>query len=279
MSINERQRMQYLEAFGVESYMPRFLLPTAPPIRRCAEVPAIVPGNSRGDAEAIAPKPAVSSPVAVAKEQVEQKPAPISPSVTNLEPVAEPEISLSATPVAREVGTIVSHASASGHVAETVTFCLRVWRLADLLVADSHDVKQALPVETLLNNVLFALGYRGLSLPRAEVFQWPLIRNRYADNSAQAARSAVSAMLNAVLDEGESTKLLLLGNAACTYGLPQKLWESPQSSSYEKCIGHCHTETGLAIAVTPSLADMLLQPDQKAVAWEALKHLRIVQGE
>ena len=75
--------------------------------------------------------------------------------------------------------------------AKKVSFALSFWRVSeDLMVVDSRHSELALPVEKLLNNILFALGYPR-QLPKVDALSWPMVDAPHQDQGENAARDTL----------------------------------------------------------------------------------------
>lgn len=280
--MNEAQRLQYLEAIGIDSYMPRWILPVAPapvactPVLRsptaapaqvavtpAASAPAAVPASVPAERAAGAAQPAPSAGLTA---------APVAAVAEALAAFAEPQ------PVEKLAAAIAPATKAA--VAEDPRFALSMWRASDdLLVIDSRQAHLALPTEPLLANILLALGWPRQPLPRAEVLHWPMYDHPLAPKGEAAAKETLLAMLEARLEQQPVAYVLLMGAEACHYMVPAELL--PQDGA-----GPAASLTALrgkalpldpvkaTAIVVPSLSDMLQQPELKATTWRAIQPLR-----
>lgn len=292
--MNEMQRQQYLEAIGIDSYMPRWILPVAPRPVACAPVtarpvesiaantaplanPAAVVSRvtpAAGLAQVTAAVADVTAQVSVAPRVAAATPAVPPVAVTEtLAALAEPAV----TAVKPTAETVIN---SLGVAAETdPQFALSMWRASDdLLVIDSRQAQLALPTEPLLANILLALGLRQ-PLPRAEVLHWPMYDHPLAPKGEAAAKETLMALLEARLEQQPVSYLLLMGAEACHYILPDELLpaDSPQPpASCQALLGKALRLDALKATaiVVPSLSDMLQQPDLKATTWRAIQPLR-----
>lgn len=281
--MNELQRQQYLEALGVDSYMPRWVLPLAPEPRRCAaplaaSIRASVPEPAALEApvsESVAVDSVCEIMPDVAEPRAPATPAQPSGSVE----AAQPTIQLLDEP-AESSPVALPAAKTDAAVTPDVSFALGAWRISDdLLVVDSRKAELALPVDALLVNMLSALGYPPAALPKVEVVRWPREESAFHDRSEVAARAMSQAWLNARLETHPVKFLLLLGTEACHYLLPQEqapAGQAPQQS-LEALSGKAVRLDALncSAIVVPSLVDILQRPALKAQVWQALQPLRL----
>ena len=263
--MNELQRMQYLEAMGIDSYMPRRQLLLGPAIRQCQPVLPAQPVAVRGgDVAPAAPVPGNPGEVAAAVGK------------TGAGAVSVADILGQSSTVTASKPAPVEALKPAPETAVVPRFALSLWRVTDkLLVVDSRHAELALPTEALLLNMLNALGLQLRSLPRAEILRWPMVENHFTRQGEAEAREALRAMLEAMHEEQPFTQLLLMGPEACHY-----LVDAPESTTAESS----HVLQGKAVEVVglgpcavvlPSLTQMLQAPELKAVAWQALQPFRL----
>lgn len=291
--MNEMQRQQYLEAIGIDSYMPRWILPVAPRPVACASVTATPVESVAANTAPLANPAAVVSGVtpaaglaqvtaAVAEVTAQVSSAPRAAAAPAVPPVSVTEtLAVLSEPAAtRQQPT----AEAAVHRVAAATevdpqFALSMWRASDdLLVIDSRQAQLALPTEPLLANILLALGLRQ-PLPRAEVLHWPMYDHPLAPKGEAAAKETLLAMLEARLEQQPVSYLLLMGAEACHYILPDELLPADSSQPQASCqalLGKALRFDALKVTaiVVPSLSDMLQQPDLKATTWRAIQPLR-----
>lgn len=308
--MNEVQRLQYLEAIGIDSYMPRWILPLAPTPVACVPVIsepaanaaiAVLPSIAASAAEAVMatensdaqalgriapPVAAIASvmasvsPTTVLPTTVLPATAPPVSAAAALAALAEPASApaKAAAAVSGLVATVAKEADAAAVI--DPQFSLSMWRATDdLLVIDSRQAHLALPTEPLLTNILLALGLPRSSLPRAEVLRWPMYDHPLSPKGEAAAKETLLAMLEARLEQQPVSYVLLMGAEACHYLVPGELLPGDQPepiASYQALVGKAlRLETVNATAiVVPSLSDMLQQPNLKATTWRAIQPLR-----
>jgi hypothetical protein len=161
-----------------------------------------------------------------------------------------------------------------------VRFTLNVWRIREeLIVIDSRQPAAALPTEKLLQNILRSVGYPLVQLPPSELLRWPLftnkkLTNKHIDQSSEEeeARAMVQAYLSAQYAKAPVKALLLLGQSAVQFALTP---DAGIKNFYEQHKGSQVSSSPWQsqVLVAPSLVDMLHDPMQKRVTWQALQVL------
>lgn len=293
--MNEIQRQQYLDALGIDSYMPRWILPVAPAPVSCEPVLPVNDAPSVETAPVSAPNLdgiAGSPAVTASNTHAETSPAttvgmtaPSEMLSSSLSEIVD-EVKASAIPIPSAKDSSANSGTAGKVLPDQKTavdpdptFSLSLWRVSDdLMVVDSRHAELALPTEPLLANILFALGLPRQPLPRAEVLRWPMYDHRLAPKGEAAARETVLAMLEGKLEAQPARYLMLMGAEACHFVLPAELL--PENGdvdvSYEAMQGKAPVIEALQATaiVVPSLCDMLQQPELKAVTWRSIQPLR-----
>lgn len=247
--MNELRRIYYTDALGVDIYVPRWRLPGAAPSKPIHLSPA--------SAAKEAPAAPVARPGIVAVrggEASESEPrthAPVSADKADaqVQPVAPSFKVLDASEV---------HA---------VEFALDFWRINQaVLVVDSRVPHSALPVNTLLTNILASqdLAER---LPPSDALNWPMFKNDPLHASLAHAREMVSAFVQSRLDGAPVKCIWLMGAAAYDAVAPEGL-------GYDQALGNALVSFGVPAIVIPSLYEMLKTPELKAVCWKALRDFK-----
>lgn len=252
--MNERQRMQYLEAMGIAMFVPRWILPGA---RMSAQLAVAEP-----EVEDIAPAPveSVSAPSQSAEMPTAPRPVQaVSEIIDNLRPQARFEASPTEEPAPAPTHTAAE---------QPEQFALSIWRpVPALMILDTRHTGQALPTNALLENILRA---KEMVLPPAkpDILVWPP-GGVTSTQGWGAAREMVQAFLQARLERQPARYLWLMGESACHAVLP--------NHAYQDNLGRAINLDSLATlaVVLPSLADMLLQPELKAHTWAAIRSLHV----
>lgn len=134
----------------------------------------------------------------------------------------------------------------------------------DLLVAGSLAYGQNPPQDQqqLLAGILQAIGRLPGPLREPELLDWP--SRPGADASVGGAKTMLSMFLNGRLQSGGVRWVLIMGDIAAKYLLPEELPVTDGKAVL--------SETTTAI-VTSGLADMLADRENKRATWEAIRFL------
>lgn len=269
--MNEVQRQAYLSALGIENYMPRLVLPSAPLSVRCK-----LPDNLEVEGHR-SPAPVIDNPTPERQGDIKG-----AGGFSSLEEVAHDSKAgdvLQAFGKAKPVENVKAVVEPQPKVIEDTApnFALTVWRIeSDLMIVDTREVKQALPTDRLLSNILIALGYHLPSLPTPKVLKWPMIDNDFSEQGGEDARNMLHAFLDAQLVLDPVKHLWLLGSAAASYILPAEC-SYPEVIEGQLVPGGRPEIESLAtpVLVTSSLVDMLLNPSLKAQTWRVIHPLMV----
>jgi len=282
--MNEVQRMQYLDALGIDSFMPRRILPNAPALRLCVPVTSGAAATSLetvSAAQGASPIAAsqAGTPASVVQPAPEPQASPAVDAVAAIEPVPAKVTPAVLEQVAAVTEQVQAEPKMSKAVVPTPRFSLSLWQVGEqLLVIDSRQPQQALPTESLLSNILLALDFPAGPLPSAHVVRWPIMENRFETQGADEARGMLSALIAARLETQPAKHLLLMGEEACHYILPSDELADTQAQSLSQLQGRLLTvpelAAGLPVIVLPSLTAMLQEPELKAITWQAIQPLR-----
>ena len=253
--MNELRRMQYLDAMGVDMFVPRFVLSHAATPRR-AELPQSA--KVAGTVSALAP---------VISEEHEQRVLPERATavnrIVNLNFQVESRRQVednSGTEKTFSVAKPISEPPAAG---ETARYSLALWRINnDVLVVDSRRPKAALPTETLLSNILFQLNLLRQPLPRAEFLTWPMAGGN--DQGWDAASEMARAFLEGRLLSNPVRYIIIMGSEAGRAILQQDRSDHIGEKIYMEAFA-------ADALVLPSLADILYQPELKKRVWQSLQ--------
>lgn len=232
--LDEVRRQAYLQAMGVDQYVPRSILQGARPLNRC-EYQACIQEHSLNAVEdsvvsatsvALKSSPIKHDPDAIEQPLVdESQPFASKPNQPTL-PIVEPF-----------------------HLAViTIQNRLLILDECPRLISDSHEYRQ------LLQNILRALG---LTFDRLNVqsFQWPVVKGTRADHSEQAVREALRAYIYRRLKQANVHQLLLMGDKPANYVLDA--WVSDEWPAIR----------------TLSASRMLTEPEHKRKLWQQLQPL------
>ncbi len=251
--MNERQRMQYLEAMGITMFVPRWILPRA---RMSAQLAVAEP-----EVEEVEKPPVESASAPSQPAELPAAPRPVQAAVNEIMDNLRPQTRSEASPIEES-------APARAASEQPVQFALSIWRpVPALMILDTRHTGQALPTHALLENILRA---KEVALPPAkpDILLWPPAGVTSASGWG-AAREMVQAFLQARLERQPARYLWLMGESACHAVLP----DHPYQDNLGRAINLDSLAT-LAV-VLPSLADMLLQPELKAHTWAAIRSLHV----
>jgi hypothetical protein len=257
--MNELIRMQYLDAMGIETYVPRRLLPAAKLSVKCN-----------------LPVKFAAPLVSEQKVSVAQAPAELSllsPLTVGASGFVESILKVQHNNRSKTKPTDDSEITLQQFIApkshKSLRFNLLVWQLANGTVfIDSHEPKAALPTATLLNNIVRVI-YPDQVLPKYDIIQWPLFNSKTStENELLAARDMAQAFLGSRFDAVKPSLLVVMGRLAkniildtgpemidddAVYGLQQSIGSLPCSH-----------------VVLPSLSQLLREPLLKRHIWSAL---------
>jgi hypothetical protein len=249
--MNELQRQAYLSSLGIESYMPRWHLPSAPMSIACvlptvAVSPTASDIGSEFDKVADVPKEVSFSPSLLDSLIKSDKPASPLSSTINAASILQ-QLEEKKAPVIQP-------------------FSLSLWRpVPGFLIVDARNSQLALPTELLLGNILRThLGMAPFTL-NEEVMRWPMIENRFVSHTADDARNELQTWLAVENELRPISQLWLMGENVANYFLPR-------DSAWSNCCWQVKELDNLLIQalILPSLVSLLQQPQQKAKLWASL---------
>jgi len=305
----EHRRQHYLSLLGIENYMPTHILPSAAPS-------VLMPDELLVDPATLSL--ALSTPVHDSSEQHSLEPhsesefiaqVPSDESNTSdhlvaIESATIPEGMSKPLDVLGGVGEGINalnrdlpvneqlnvdsseQAEQRHHSPVSIKFIFSVWRIQDVLILDTRKVREALPTDRLLQNILRAVGYPTAQLPASESLRWPLFTNkRFANTRKEStdtalgdehykgdkeqARAMVQAYISAQHSKAPLKYLLLMGNESTEFTLAE-------TTNADSTIGTMNTTAlwdGVQCFSMPSLYAMLQDPPSKRIAWQALQFM------
>ncbi len=278
----ETTRHQYLSAMGIDSYMPRRLLPNAPMPLEC-EWPVPIAGTVPPDTVPVSappeqPSSAEHAPQLASSVAADTELAQAAMDAKTVVGAAELLADFEPKSTAQKNRAAQSKKAESSEEIQSspgkaLNFSLSVWRFDALLVVDSRHSEKALPTEKLLLSMLQAYGLKLGNLSKAQVLQWPMFDMPQADAGAEAAREMLGAFLETLLERpvanwwlmGEDAFHLLPAGVVpeTNHGFGHVI-KAEQLSS----VATSPTEQ---LITMPSLAAMLERPQLKAKAWQAMR--------
>ncbi|PCK08448.1 MAG: hypothetical protein COA42_09140 [Alteromonadaceae bacterium] len=277
--MHERHRMQYLDAMGIDTFVPRFVLtncqkPTQCQLPEPLEVPgALTQGGSNGSrlGDILSPSAEVEGSPSKASSQNPAADTSVQAkgSLRSVSDILDTTSkAISKTPQS-DTGSPEIAAADAPPPPENAEFSLCMWRMSeDLLVIDSHRAGAALPTHALLQNILRCFNIQQ-PMPAAEWLKWPPEVSYNRDQSWLAAWEMVSGFLDSrLLNAGTSKRILLFGEDAFRAVSNEK----PDTSRYLYKPYWLESLEAQAM-VLPSLTEVLYDPSLKPPTWLALRVL------
>lgn len=250
--MNERQRHQYLSAMGIDSFIPRVLLPHAPAPTLCdlpvaRETPAPPP-----------PAPAQDNPIATtAPRQHPTSPSPVG----NM--LGEMGIATDKKPVRKEPLNLNLPQPKKG----VTPVHLHLWRPSNkLLIIDEHTPGAALPTDTLLASILRACRQQKVPLGEPERMRCPLNEQLAKMYSPDDLREELQAWLSEELAKQQEPELWLMGPEAAQWFVSPETKSKAFSQTQLNLTGTQHQPA----IVLPSLSELLQKPQLKQKIWPTL---------
>jgi len=266
--MDEYHRQTYLDALGLEQYVPRWLLPLAPEPRACVRPPVVPAREAESREQPESSSRADLSPSS--QPQAESRPQPqAQAAMRQLEEgfrtASEPGLETPEGPTEALPGQDQPHETPE-------PFSLSIWRSPlPLLVLDARQPRAAMPTGRLAANLLGAIArFSGWSLAKDQVweesFAWPSVHNPAVPLSAADARAELEAWLEADLGQQPVRHLLLMGEPAARHLLPR-------GQSYTDCLWQTIQLADFSppALVAPSLLELLRDPTLKRRLWLALQ--------
>ncbi len=284
--------MQYLEAMGIDTFVPRFLLSGARVSGVCElsviEAPITpAPQNgltSLGFTEGAAPDVAASIQPVLGVGSSELRSGSSGLERLSIGDIisAKPELGKGQEkrqeeqsgpgPNKADKPTLDLKSLVSAQVPkEQIRFSLALWHVGNLQVIDSRKQGDALPTDALLANILIALGCLESHLPKVEMLHWPMVETAQ-DNGWRAAKEMVHGFLDGRLMAKPVSHILLFGQDAYQSVLGEACDVEGDEASFLKAqytAVHVDAFDTTAI-ILPSLADILRQPASKRDVWRSL---------
>jgi len=276
--LNENRRLHYLEAIGIDTYVPRRLLVNAPEASLCEL--AIVETEAPGMELVSGASGSVSDPALSEGSVFKQEDNIGRPLNKTISSVLE---GFSDAPVRKPVLAEVEAASETNSAAsagqldkatvkpeEKARFQLGLW-LTDtsIQVVDARQPGDALPTQVLLTNFLIACGLIQTNLSPMESQVWPLAGAPESEQGWEAACSMMEDFLQFRFEAKSTRALILCGQDAVKAALgpdaqyEAMLFKQERSAHYD-----------VELVVLPALREFLYKPELKASVWKALTSLR-----
>lgn len=257
--MNELQRQAYLSALGIESYMPRWHLPSAPESVAC-----LLPAIEIGPLVVSAQSPLIDS---IITPTIVNEPAKLDSS-TALDMLGSFDVrQKSATPI--NAASILQQLEEK-KAPVVAPFSLSLWRpIPGFLIIDSRNSAAALPTELLLGNLLRVVF--GTTKPdlKEEVLRWPMIENRFVSRTVSDACNELQTWLAVENELRPINRLWLLGENAAQYFVNEDV--SVVGSRWQSvAVAGLSGQSSMTALLLPSLSELLQKPIDKAPLWAAL---------
>lgn len=247
--MDELRRLSYLQAMGVESYFPRFLLGGSRPSVQCEQPPQIrvVAQPSSVQIEA----PPTAQPSAAPKGKLKEIASDLADMLDTLP-------SRSAVPVAKKAAKAadadIAPRTETGAACEP--FNIRITGGSDVLALDSAiDAVDDRSTQRFILQLMFAIKAPAEGGLRCSRFAWPIADHPQLDQSEDAAKEALKASVAANLERNGVRLLLVFGE------LPVRLLDGGQWGETRQLN-------------LPTLDRLLGDAAQKKAVWNALQQLR-----
>lgn len=253
--MNELARQKYLSAMGIDSYMPRLVLPHAPAPVLCAlpEVAVPMPVQPQAEPAPVNPVSAVSSPAKETPESVSQVLADMGAKQSQKVVKKAPLPPLARAPVV------------SAKPLHLDTWCPS----PALIVLDQHEPGTALPKETLLANILQLTRQIGSPIGSAERTRYP-ISDELSGYTEEQLQGELQVWLHEKLVKSPQAELWVFGLRLAQYLASEAdPPEAPFTHTHITCHGKVATER--TALVLPSLTELLQKPELKRELWRALQ--------
>lgn len=252
--------MQYLDAMGIDMFVPRWRLPQA----KASQVVPVGPALPETVA-ALATQELPARVTTDKSERLGEGLAQVSQVASKLvSEVAENDNREALTTPTPEVSTEIQPSEN-----EAVHFSLEIWQPSGMLALDSHQPSSGLPTAALLFNVMRVFGYNTSVLPGSELIHWPMVDLPHKPKSLQAAREMMVPLLDAKLLRAERGVLLFGKDVFRVIASDEDI-----SCGYaERCFQVVELSFARRALVLPSLAEILRKPQLKPLVWRAMQQL------
>lgn len=248
--MHERSRLAYLDALGVVSWVPRERVSHA-----AERPPAQPPSPDIAPSSAVEAEPMVVESPPLVSLAAEQPVVDRSGEASSPERVSEPE---HPQPAAQGI-----------HSPTMAPFYLQLWLAgpcALLLQISEPGLEKATKPYRLLTDILRAAGLPDHPVLFAD-FQWPLTRNPQFDRGAVAASQALSAFVQARLEDQAVVSIGCFGSR-CT------LLADADPTAGERLMGREEAIDGLApVWFAAGLEELMGSAAEKTKLWTLLKRV------
>ena len=278
--MNELTRMQYLDAMGIDMFVPTMRLSNAKVSVLCPLPEAeILPsasnealsdiGSNLSQAQPSADSPIKATSIVASSLSEATSPVAVANVLADLRGDAKPNRVPAPNPTVSS-----DEQAASPHALVKLTpakFTLGMWRVGThLQVLDSRAEGDALPTDVLLRNILRAHDLLPQSMPSQEILHWPLPGVALSDTSWAAAHEMVMSFLEGRLLANPVTHFVLFGeDAFCA------LMGEAEAANFTDALYQTVAVDAFAAdaIVLPSLRYLLNNPLEKKLLWPIMQLL------
>lgn len=262
--MNEQHRMYYLDAMGIDMFVPRLRLPNALPSKMC-----VLP-LSQQDVQRSTVQGSVTGFVAESVQNNSFKNS--TESTQSILSVLDKKTTEHQPESQKIVEDLVTQKSSDAPI-ENARFSLGLWRVGShLQVIDSGERGDALPTEALLRNILrvHKIIDSPMQLSRQEILNWPAGDDvdHDEDQSWNAAHELVLSFLEGRLLPKPVTLFWLMGNSASRSVLGHDF--DFEGALFKTISVDAFTAEAL---ILPSLRDILNTPILKRELWPCISSI------
>ena len=262
--MQEMARQQYLDAMGIQTYMPKWVLSSAPVPLQCDLADVCAGSDNVGSRPAARPQVVLAAPQDSANAASASTPE-LAGDI--LQAMLSGAKAADTTKPASKANNLSLIAKQQLLAAQDDAFAVNLWQFTGLIIVADRLVQKALPVTYLLKNILVALGRSVAEAQKPEVIKWPL------DGLSAAQSGPADTYLKSILlarrFAGQPTTLLCFGSMSSKNLLPDGAVCYAQS---EVILSDAEAMPAVAL---PSLEALIEAPEKKAQVWAAISHLRI----
>lgn len=253
--MNELQRQTYMQAMGVDCYVPRLVLPGAKASVLCQlpELPAVPATDSVSNGAALVPQDQPSVATSVNSNAAMQALLDDNFLTDKKKPVKQQT----------ESGQIRNRTNRE--LIKPPSFALTVTSVSRLMLIDETAPTDINPADYLryLHNILFALGVSGADISTVP-FSWPMVSNPNVDQSEAAARQTLQAFLNKQVVQSNIHFVVAMGEVATQF-----VADAPISTGQIVK----HEAMPVPLIFTQSAVRSMIDPTLKATIWHDLQPL------
>jgi len=252
--MNEIERLYLLDAMGIESFFPRALLPLMPKAMQVH-----LPEGALAKPQSSEAAQQSTGSGSLLEQWRQAGGSPPRESSPKLVPTQIQNRDAEANSSNREVSPPVA-----------LKFSISLWLIDNRIqVMDSRDGAEALPVETLLQNILLANHLLDLAMPKTSVLSWPPSKAKITDSGWSGARNMLRDFFAGRMLAHPIEHFILCGAEACRamlgedFNLDAALYSLVQVPELQR-----------DALILPSLQFFLRNPQEKRHLWKAFQALR-----